>query len=290
MAVAPFRDQNGGLPTFRKREIHDATGGRRELDFERRVDFECGLGQSPHPRITPSHGLASPKELLEDRLLAAMVNNDTTWGFFPVNSLPTIITESAVREELRKLFHPDMKDLNDISKYARKICGTPSSTATCFRKIFAILVMIGKTPAIFKFLGEKVNDSDLPLTACYVSSNNVQISDFRRVRKGHGKVRVECFSEGWSKIAMKSFEEWQWRTLAPIFEQSDEDKSVSHYYSPTGRITLPFIYGSGISGRRAEEVEGGGGRVTKVRIHPDHHSFHYKDVGTLAHQRFFKCT
>ena len=74
---------------------------------------------------------------------------------------------------------------------------------------------------------------------------------------------------------MRNFEDWQWTTLAPFFAKSEERKEVRHF-PLQDRVILPFLS----EGKRddaeaiAEELLGGGGRVFRATIHPEHHNFH----------------
>ncbi|KAK3502514.1 kinase-like domain-containing protein [Neurospora crassa] len=227
------------------------------------------------PRILPAWPMRYPEEPLQDRIYRALEGNDQiTRGFFPAKSLSRILNEETVYMELLGRLSLDTYDRDEIWTMAQKVCGTSSVSipGVSFQKIFAILVMIEKTAAIVKFLDQDVNDSDLPLEAYYPPSKKL-VSELRRSKAKDGKVEIKLFRAGRTTGQMINFEEKQWTTLAPIFKRSDEDKVVSHYTSSSGKIPLPFlkcVYGEGVF-----EFEGGGGRVSKVRIHPDHHSFHY---------------
>ncbi|KAK0713436.1 kinase-like domain-containing protein [Lasiosphaeria miniovina] len=133
-----------------------------------------------------------------------------------------------------------------------------------YRRIFAILVLIDKAPAIHQFIREGVNDSDLPL----VRSGTEK--DMRRSRALDKELK--CFGSGWTGIQIRNFVEYQWTTLAPFFSKSEERKEVRHY-PLQDRVILPFSPNKK-QGEVNEELLGGGGRVFKTGIHPDHHNFH----------------
>lgn len=209
-------------------------------------------------------------------------NRQINKRFFPAKSLSRIFDEETVYMELQTHLSLETYDRDQIWTMAQKVCGTccTSPPGVSFRKIFAILVVIEKTPAIVKFLDQDVNDSDLPLEPVYCPPSGRLISGFRRSKAKDGKVNIKLFRDGWSTVQKMSFEEKQWTTLAPIFERSDEDKTVLHYSSLGGKIPLPFL--KGVSREEEFEHEGGGGRVFTARIHPDHHSFHYIHVGGMG--------
>src|SRR5207248_2968138 len=89
--------------------------------------------------------------------------------------------------------------------------------------------------------------------------------------------RLECF-EDWTQSSINAFEEWQWTTVSPFFHKGAR-KDVQHFPLPDS-VMLPFTADS----RRDKqsqfrtEIEGGYGRVFKVRIHPDHHNFDLPEV------------
>ncbi|KAK3370932.1 hypothetical protein B0T24DRAFT_577909 [Lasiosphaeria ovina] len=220
-----------------------------------------------------SRSKPSGHHTLQDRLWEALAPNEdkSKKGFFPANLLPLLLTEQSVSEELNKHFG------DKSTKYARKICSekrvnsfeedgmsSMKQRIRTYRRVFAILMLIDKTPAIRQFIREGVNDSDLPL-----------------VRSGTGKgmrrsraldKELKCFRSGWTGIQIRNFVDYQWTTLAPFFSKGEKRKEV-HHYPLQDRVILPFS-----PNKKQDEVNqellGGGGRVFKTSIHPDHHNFH----------------
>lgn len=85
-----------------------------------------------------------------------------------------------------------------------------------------------------------------------------------------------CFKSGWCELELRNFDHWQWTTLSPFFALSKERKEVNHYRLQD-QIIFPFMDEAtwGDESKPATiELLGGGGRVFKIRIHPEHHSFH----------------
>jgi hypothetical protein len=183
-----------------------------------------------------------------------------------------------VRDELYKHLDLDACNSKSIAEYARKICEETEfedngiRKIKCFRKIFVILVLIEKTPAIIKFLDKGVNDSDLPLEK--VERKHERGAYDLRLSRNPNK-RLKCFSKQWNQLHIRNFEEFQWTTLSPFFGKGGH-KQVKHY-PLQDQVILPFIEvetrKDRISTYRALEFEGGFGRVFKVDIHPDHHNF-----------------
>jgi hypothetical protein len=233
-----------------------------------------GKSTSFRPAHTSEH--RKTKKTLQKRLFSALERTHQGKDFFPRKVLSTIITEKCVREELVKHLD-DTHNKKVIGEYAQKICEETEFAENdikkikSFRKIFVILVLIGMTPAIIKFLEKNVNDSDLPLLKVERPDDKGSY-DLRLSRNPMKKLR--CFSKNWTQLNIRNFEDLQWRTLSPFFGKGGH-KNVKHY-PLQDQVILPFISAS----RRDEtgtcrtlELQGGFGRVFKVDIHPDHHNF-----------------
>jgi hypothetical protein len=221
----------------------------------------------------------SAKKTLQQRLFSALQRADGSQkDFFPRNVLAKIITEKCVRDELCKHLDLDAHNKKAIAEYAWQICEETefeengTKKIKCFRKIFVILVLIEKTPAIIKFLEKGVNDSDLPLEK--VERKHEKRSYDLRLSRNRDK-RLKCFSKQWNQLHIRNFEELQWTTLSPFFGKGGH-KEVKHYRLQD-QVTLPFIevapHRNRLDPHKTLEFEGGFGRVFKVDIHPDHHNF-----------------
>lgn len=218
------------------------------------------------------------KEPLQDRLLRALQETPghaEKKGFFPMDQVDNLVYEECVIEQLRSDLKHQLDD-KTIRRYAQKICGSPSAEneeekPPLFKKIFVILVLSEKTSTILKFLAEEVTDDDLPLLK--VPRLDMPATIFDLGRRGKPDVPLECFKT-WTSSAIRSFEEWQWTTLAPFFARS-ERKNVKHYILQD-QVILPFLADSRREGDEFDrlEYEGGFGRVFKVDMHPEHHDFH----------------
>lgn len=231
---------------------------------------------SSHP--SRSGERRSAKKTLQEHLFQALVpTHQGKKEFFPKNILSSLITEQCVRDELSKELDADAHSKKQIAGYAKKICEKTEfeddgmKKIKCFRKIFVILVLIEKTPAIIKFLEKDVNDSDLPLEKIERPHEKGSY-DLRLSRKP--TKRLKCFSKKWNQLHIRNFEAYQWTTLSPFFYRGGH-KDVKHY-PLQDQVILPFISASRrdrTSIGQTLEFEGGFGRVFKVDIHPDHHNF-----------------
>jgi hypothetical protein len=274
--VAPFGE--GGLPniprTFlRVGELSEITDFG-ELMYAKTRKPRSGKSTSILPARTSEH--RKTKKTLQKCLFSALERTHQGKDFFPRKVLSTIITEKCVREELVKHLD-DTHNKKVIGEYAQKICEETEFAENdikkikSFRKIFVILVLIGMTPAIIKFLEKNVNDSDLPLLKVERPDDKGSY-DLRLSRNPMKKLR--CFSKNWTQLNIRNFEDLQWRTLSPFFGKGGH-KNVKHY-PLQDQVILPFVSASRMDETgtcRTLELHGGFGRVFKVDIHPDHHNF-----------------
>lgn len=180
--------------------------------------------------------------------------------FFPNTAFTTVVNEQAVREELRNC----CRTLNSamIEALVQTICGELS-----FRKIFALLALVGKVADIQRFIGEGVHDDELPLRK--IRQPNSPIFRLGRAAAPNADEPLKCF-DGWNTTVIWMFEDWQWATLAPTF-YGGERKNISHI-SLDDRVPLPFLNDSRF-GVSPNTIRGGFSTVFKVDIHPDHHTF-----------------
>jgi hypothetical protein len=156
----------------------------------------------------------SHKRSLQERLFSALQPaHEGKTDFFSKNILSTIIDEKCVRGELAKYFENTHE--NEVTAdYATRICeeekyedANKNKKIRCFRKIFAILVLIEMTPSIIKFLEKDVNDSDLPLKK--VERPGEKGAYDLRLRRNPEK-RLRCFSKKWNQLHIRNFEKYQW--------------------------------------------------------------------------------
>ncbi|KAH8896975.1 kinase-like protein [Thozetella sp. PMI_491] len=241
--------------------------------------------------LQPALPIPDARASLQDQLFMAMQPPHDARGkrrFLPRGALARIVTEEAVRHELE----PHLDESHDeaaIAELARKICACtkfpgrshsqqqggealPRQKIRSFRKIFAILVLVGRPSSIVKFVNEDLNDSDLPLAKVY-RNRDTGAFDLRRVRRAEEPLK--CFSKSWTQIHIWNFEFWQWATLSPFFGKGCERKEVNHYRFPDSTV-LPFVK------QRQKDLEGGSGRIFKVDIHPEHHNFDLNEASSKS--------
>ncbi|KAF5010281.1 hypothetical protein FDECE_3566 [Fusarium decemcellulare] len=212
-----------------------------------------------------------PETPLQDKLLAHYQTPQSgSKGFFPRGHIRKVIREPAVREEL--LDNLPRASNAKIEEFTRLICrprykkrpsdGT-SLKFNLYRRIFAILVLTEKVNCIGDFIHEGVDDSTLPLRKVPLASSGM-LARFELRPRHPNSGRLSCFKR-WSQTQLMKFDEWQWSVMAAFFSRGG-DGMICRYRFPDSTI-LPFYKDS------YEEREGGFGKVSKVRIHPDHHNF-----------------
>jgi hypothetical protein len=211
---------------------------------------------------------------LDHQLRLALKRDSSTGGkFVPIGDLKRLVTQKSVEHELSRIVYLPTKllqhnwrspidiriELPPAYEGARHGQATPviegnhtQSDMPCFRKIFAILLFMGRPRKIWSFVKERVSDADLPL----------QDGIFELRRRGKTQPPLKCLKK---PNDISQFLMYQWWVLAPFFCEL-ESGIVSHYKVSENQV-LPFICW-GNTGR-----QGGSAEVHKASIHPDHHGF-----------------
>ncbi|KAI3336767.1 kinase-like domain-containing protein [Xylariaceae sp. AK1471] len=216
-----------------------------------------------------------------DNTSLAMTDSSNV-GFVPERQLEQILDETAIFIELTKLersfakwiskrvkFWRNSRSPHDIKKDAETICGNSRSTPVidghdreipkCYRKIFAILLLIDEPRAIRKFVREGVCDAHLPLVKVPAGKSTKAFS--LGIKEGDKPIRLKCFN-GWQRQALQRFEQRQWKVLVPFFGD-ERPHDVIQLEEDT---ILPFTY-------REHIRTGSQSKIFKVRIHTDYHNF-----------------
>ena len=177
---------------------------------------------------------------LRDRLLAkrqkVLVKDDQ---FIPAGDLSEVLTSHAIEGELKSY------GLKHLSSFVFLRA----------RKIFAILLVIGKLDALQDLIKEEIGDELLPLA---ISATN-SLEDNKL---------PPAFSK-WDFDTKQRFFEVQWTLLAPVFLRGKHLKLDDD-------ARLPFTHTEPIA-------NGAYGGVHSVEIHRDHARF-YEDFGSPVNQ------
>lgn len=206
-----------------------------------------------------------------------------------MEALHSLVNKVSVTLELQKQFGKN-RSLADIQGFVEQVCTEKTIlkgskfVRRSYRKVFAILVLVGKVSSLPKLLEEEVSDLDLPL---HPLGSEDSEGLCRRGNKNTANIPLRCFEYPlWSPSQILSFQEYQWKMLAPYFAQSTGG-DVKHYPLEDQHI-LPFPIGDDkqyTEDQQAGKV-GGFGKVFMVRIHKDHHDFKDGKDGKLYKRGF----
>jgi hypothetical protein len=125
-----------------------------------------------------------PSKTLKDRL----INVAVTWPpsssnyFIPQETLKKLMTRQAILEELEHAFGGDCLA---IGQECNKIVNFTVERAV---KLFAILLLIGKTKCILNFMTENFSDANFPSQSSEIKSNeNILTRNTPQIRRLFGK-------------------------------------------------------------------------------------------------------
>jgi serine/threonine protein kinase len=255
-------------------EVSDA-GHQLGLRYKRKPSVaseqtKSASGRRASVRASSSNG--SQYEL-QKNIISAFKRTQTSHGqsqeFLPEGDLYKLINPLSVGQELRNSLG-QMHTLTSIDSFTRKICGETQvlwggkRKIRTYRKIFALLVIVGTTASTPFFLEKAVSDLNLPLQPLPPGDDN-------NYGTAESIDALDYFEDlNWSPIQVRTFQEYQWKMLAPFFAKGKHG-DVIHYPLLEQHI-LPFLSTSGAE--RNAEKSGGFARVAMVRIHEAHHDFH----------------
>ena len=222
---------------------------------------------------------------LVDRIFSSLHHYDgpRERRFLPFDKLDQLVTRDSVYKELRGRLCSCSPSL--AAKYRDQIWGTYSlpiprrknsvdedasthTDETSRRKLFTILVMMGKLEHISRFIESGIYDRHLPFTFKNRNSGGVSVTyTLETTTESTGVFR------DWNRGALDQFDGFQWFLLAPFF--SFTPKRHRNYNFPSGTI-LPFNYKEG------GESTGGYGEVRKITIHHAHYHDSQSNVSFMS--------
>ncbi|KAF8859778.1 hypothetical protein BDZ45DRAFT_673108 [Acephala macrosclerotiorum] len=247
-------------------EFADATDPPRSNELDSSVHSEI-VPVKEFPEDDPSR----EEESLGMSIRAALQRSASREreNFLPLDALEGIVTRNRIRLELANLptIPPEQLDYltNQIWQIARLSHSKSFFRETTRRKLFAILSLLQKEGQIVDFINEGLDDSDLPFVLSEASRKGL----LQLNRKGEdGSLHSIHLFAKWRIYEIESFDNWQWKLMAPYFQLSTtEDRKILHYVLEA-RVVLPFIEDE--ANDNAVEQWGGFGNVWKVKIHPAH--------------------
>lgn len=256
-----------------ERSVHDH--GLSFLSREPPDVRSQGIYQSPaQSHFSESHclfgndvrGLEDDLLPLEKRLRAALrrsnpwphTGQEPQQWFLPSDELNRLIQPNTVRKCLEDKGIENAESSQAIVDY---ICGTLKNAVECqeARRLFCILLLIGKPQDILEFHRERLFDRDLPLERKHTDQNLFQLV------KKDGR-QLSCFGS-WDAAYLNMFDEQQWWTRAPFFtDDSTQHNSLLLKYHLDDRAVLPWNHCGSLI-----RSPGGTSEVRKIEIHPSHH-------------------
>jgi hypothetical protein len=240
-------------------------------------------------------------EMDEELRVKSIMPFDGPGFYIPIDSLHSVMTRDAIRTLLPFIarqvqvandFRPGSpfdQLAQDIYGRLEKEQGKEQGTAKSYRKILAILILIGKADTIFDFVRGGITDAHLPLQ---------KLGDSRTFRLGlFGSTEQIRLFRKWDYRHIEEFENKQWETLAPFFSRTTKEHNLVRHYELSWRRPLPFEIipnstdigggekratsgGTTGSDSSLDSMKGGHGKVWKVWIHPKHHNLQSYRVRT----------
>ncbi|KAH7345790.1 kinase-like domain-containing protein [Pyrenochaeta sp. MPI-SDFR-AT-0127] len=177
--------------------------------------------------------------------------------FWPTSLLGRILTRDRIVEELQAYVE------KEPTLYDGKALHVLADTILLHhRKVFTILVLIGKGHTIGIVIKEQLKDKHLPL-----QSHETTCQLYREHRRSRQLRLVKCFSRPeWETFHRDGFSDFQY-AVNPQILRLEEDKLTPKHEDFHLKVVLPFTNEEG-------RQQGGYGYVTEVKIHPDCHEFH----------------
>ncbi|KAF3800253.1 hypothetical protein GCG54_00003782 [Colletotrichum gloeosporioides] len=189
---------------------------------------EASWGPPPHV-----YDDGSPSLPLKAQLEAAMCTTlplgaaDPARSFLPNDELHRLVTPASALRTLRECAPGFTEEIRSI------FAETIFKKSPALIKNFAILVLIGRADAIFKFMDNSISDGDLPLEPTAEGSTVV------------GSLSAsKCFDLalaglGWDEVV--AFEEMQWRVCVPVMEELGAEGEPRLFHQKTILPDAPNI-------------------------------------------------
>ncbi|KAH6632310.1 kinase-like domain-containing protein [Chaetomium tenue] len=228
---------------------------------------------------------APSDEPLIDRLMSLRCESSQPPGsqYYPKGLVEALMTAEEIEAVIDEGRHHLGKQLTDeeVQNYAQSaIHGKPDDdTKSGYRKIFAILVLLKRGWDIVLFIDEGIRDKDLPLQT--VPIPRADSVSRPKMRLGGDASTALAWLSHWPGVDHEGFEREQWLMLTPFFARGQP--GGAWLYELPRPVVLPWI-------EKDKEAlrQGAYGFVSKVEIHPRHHTFDLSKAsdGMFAVKRF----
>ncbi|EQB54133.1 protein kinase [Colletotrichum gloeosporioides Cg-14] len=226
------------------------------------VPAEDALRGLANESVIPPHIATGERKSLQASLIKALVRQNDGREFLPLAKLDELVTRKVVERQLRGEFgassgEPDIQRCVEYVCNRKEVEGARHLKFTSGRRLFALLIMIEKLESFNDLRNADLCDIDLPLKG---------LDDTPK-----GALRDKEFTcfQSWSTFNLRSFEEWQWKLLAPYFWTAEDPKEKVLFYRLAPQTVMPWTEEE----TAAVEHYGGQSWVKKVKIHKSHHNF-----------------
>lgn len=191
---------------------------------------------------------------LQNELYNASIRNKNDRYFIPLCAQDSLINEESIKKELLSCgLQIDSSVMNDT---------TLKRIENDARRLFGILVCIGKAKDIQNFLNEDVLDADLPLRSEH---------DGKRSLSGRsGPIRA---IQEWEPADFVRFDDAQYQMTAPKFKLGDYLELDTKRVVPLLNLKCEPNARFQILGGDSFNISGGYSEVFGARIHPSHYNF-----------------
>jgi hypothetical protein len=277
--------------------------GELGAQFDKEVSFNPPatieeLDPEDDPEIAAKKKLAKMDDELRKRSLKPF---NGPQFYVPIDSLHSVISRDAIRTILpgiaKGVEPPELYDLLAQDIFGRLLDSDASEKpipAKSFRKILAILILIGKAESIVDFVKADIDDNKLPLQK--LGDNRLfqlawlEKDPHEEYPSQKGQLRPIPLFASWERREVEEFETNQWGTLAPFFSRGKKEDSWVHRYELSWQHPLPFEIipfrednintdGKGTTSTGSGTTTGSGasgdwmkgGKMWKVKIHRAHH-------------------
>ncbi|CAM1510685.1 Fc.00g010200.m01.CDS01 [Cosmosporella sp. VM-42] len=230
--------------------------------------------------IGPDGSHMSPAEALEqdiaddtlgEMLRGVMIESAPSGDhdFLPITEIESILIKDRVSQEVAKLKlvrpHQLPKTTSEILDTKEVTISTEAVRFTSRKKIFAILVLVGKVDAIRDFIDEGIYDSDLPFDYSREPNTTGGRREGRRLKRitETGEMQPINLFTKWKHEDVDAFEGQQWKVDVVIFRTCEGNSRQPPDFKLKGKSILPFT-------EAVELGRGGFSAVHRVKIHRGH--------------------
>lgn len=238
-----------------------------------------GTTHQLQPQSYKLKGVISQMKMQLENAKVDSVHQDQRRAFVPCVKLYAIMNEQAVRQALKTVTRSG-KELSDeeIAAHAYAIAPSEKDLSKSdgdvpqFRRVFAVLILIGKEEFILDFIHHKVNDVEL----CdgKVTFELPATEDEEKLRRAYDEFPAPCRDmKSWSKQDIRNFQATRWEVSPPFFFQKPRegqpdyrDPALIHYELRSSNEILPFL-----KVERKPVTKGGFSQIEFYQLHEDQH-------------------